>query len=47
MTPLLGPENDAKKSPPKTGFSVDFDPGRPYKAKKKNNSRRFKTQLLE
>ena len=35
MTPLLGPENDAKKSPPKTGFSVDFDPGRPYKAKKK------------
>ena len=35
MTPLLGPENDAKKSPPKTGFSVDLDPGRPYKAKKK------------
>ena len=35
MTPLLGPENDAKKSTPKTEFSIDFDPGRPYKAKKK------------
>ena len=31
----MGPENDAKTSPPKTEFSIDFDPGRPYKAKKK------------
>ena len=33
----MGPENDAKKSTPKTEFSIDFDPGRPYKAKKKKN----------
>ena len=35
-----------KRAPPKTEFSIDFDPGRLYKAKKKN-SRRFNTQLSE